>query len=122
MLSRWSFAPLMIIAMTLAGCAGGPSVAWNRSDKSLPGAGSAGSEGVYSLYEGGSKTPEWSGILGAGDHYGFRRTEDGTVVAFTEPYGNIPLIDRSAKSYYWKHDAEKKAEKVKRKNHREDAM
>ena len=58
--------------------------------------------------------PEWSGVLSAGDGYGFRRTEDGTVVAYTEPYGNIPLIDRSAKSYYWKQEGDKKIEKEKK--------
>ena len=89
--------------LLVAGCGGG-GMTWERGEK-LPGTARAGADGIYSLYQANAKTPTWSGYLTGGDRYGFRKSA-GEVVAFTEPYGNIRLLDSRSKSYQWRFEGE----------------
>ena len=97
----WSLAVVLLAAVVVGGCATS-ELSYRRGQRKTPAPAVANSTAVYSLHREGAERPDWSGVLSAGDRYGFRRNEAGEVVAFTDPYGEIRLADRSAKGYHWR--------------------
>ncbi len=94
---------VLLAALTLAGCGAQPGqtmMTYNRGKDSPP-TNTADTTGVYSVYPNNSGNAIYTVNLRQGDEYGFRRNEQGNVVAVVKGK-DIPLNATLATAYYWK--------------------
>ncbi len=101
------------IGSFIVGCAspGSATIAWSRS-KDVPKLIHAHPNGYYGIYTPDGTAALWSGMLEAGDDYGFMKADTGRVVGVIKRKSGqmttIPLDTWYAETYSWKFEGDKK--------------
>lgn len=94
----------ILAAATLVGCGaqkGDTIVKYNTVGDTQPIATEAIDSGIYALYPSNSMQPLVRVEVQEGEQLGFRKKEDGKVVAFAKDQ-EFPLESKVATSFYWK--------------------